>query len=54
MKSLHSCLWFDGNGEDAARFYISLLPNSSIDTSSARPAIIRRARRGACSSSISR
>jgi predicted 3-demethylubiquinone-9 3-methyltransferase (glyoxalase superfamily) len=25
------CLWFDGNGEEAARFYTSLLPNSSVD-----------------------
>jgi len=25
------CLWFDGNGEDAARFYASLFPDSRID-----------------------
>jgi predicted 3-demethylubiquinone-9 3-methyltransferase (glyoxalase superfamily) len=24
------CLWFDGNGHDAAAFYVSLLPNSAI------------------------
>ena len=25
------CLWFDGNAEEAANFYVSLLPNSRID-----------------------
>jgi predicted 3-demethylubiquinone-9 3-methyltransferase (glyoxalase superfamily) len=25
------CLWFDKQGEEAARFYVSLLPNSRID-----------------------
>ena len=25
------CLWFDGDGEAAARFYVSLLPDSRID-----------------------
>lgn len=24
------CLWFDNEGEDAAKFYTSLFPNSSI------------------------
>lgn len=24
------CLWFDGDGEEAARFYVSLLPDSRI------------------------
>jgi len=26
------CLWFDGQAEEAARFYVSLLPDSRIDT----------------------
>lgn len=26
-----TCFWFDQNAEDAARFYISLLPDSRID-----------------------
>jgi predicted 3-demethylubiquinone-9 3-methyltransferase (glyoxalase superfamily) len=25
------CLWFDGKAEEAARFYVSLLPDSRID-----------------------
>ena len=25
------CLWYDGDGEDAATFYVSLLPDSRID-----------------------
>jgi predicted 3-demethylubiquinone-9 3-methyltransferase (glyoxalase superfamily) len=25
------CLWFDGEAEDAARFYVALLPDSRID-----------------------
>jgi predicted 3-demethylubiquinone-9 3-methyltransferase (glyoxalase superfamily) len=25
------CLWFDGQAEEAANFYVSLLPNSRID-----------------------
>jgi predicted 3-demethylubiquinone-9 3-methyltransferase (glyoxalase superfamily) len=27
-----TCLWFDGQAEDAARFYVSLIPNSRIET----------------------
>ncbi|WP_121065561.1 VOC family protein [Chachezhania antarctica] len=26
-----TCLWFDGTGEEAARFYVSLLPDSSLN-----------------------
>ncbi len=29
--SMRTCLWFNGNGEEAVNFYISLLPNSRID-----------------------
>jgi predicted 3-demethylubiquinone-9 3-methyltransferase (glyoxalase superfamily) len=28
---VRSCLWFDGNGHEAAEFYVSLLPNSNIE-----------------------
>lgn len=31
-------LWFDGNGEEAARFYVSLLPDSRIDRVARAPA----------------
>ena len=31
MTTITPCLWFDGNAEEAARFYASLLPGSSVD-----------------------
>lgn len=31
MKTITPCLWFDGNAEEAAIFYTSLLPDSRID-----------------------
>ncbi len=31
---LRTCLWFDQNGEEAAKFYVSLLPDSRIETTS--------------------
>lgn len=30
MTNVATCLWFDGNGEEAARFYTSLISNSSV------------------------
>ena len=30
MKTITPCLWFDTEGEDAARFYTSVFPNSKI------------------------
>jgi predicted 3-demethylubiquinone-9 3-methyltransferase (glyoxalase superfamily) len=30
MTRLFPCLWFDGNAEEAANFYVSLLPDSRI------------------------
>ena len=30
MKTVTPCLWFDTQGEEAAKFYISLFPNSKI------------------------
>lgn len=35
IKSLTPFLWFDRQAEEAARFYVSLFPNSSIESSSA-------------------
>ena len=31
MQPITPCLWFDGNAEEAAAFYTSLLPDSRID-----------------------
>jgi predicted 3-demethylubiquinone-9 3-methyltransferase (glyoxalase superfamily) len=31
MSTISPCLWFDGNAEEAARFYVSLFPAASID-----------------------
>jgi predicted 3-demethylubiquinone-9 3-methyltransferase (glyoxalase superfamily) len=31
MDKITPCLWFDGQAEEAARFYTSLFPNSRID-----------------------
>lgn len=31
MLKLFPCLWFNGNAEEAARFYVALLPHSSVD-----------------------
>ena len=32
MDKISTCLWFDGNAEEAARFYTSIFPNSRIDS----------------------
>ncbi|MBL28280.1 MAG: hypothetical protein CMM50_12120 [Rhodospirillaceae bacterium] len=32
MSKITPCLWFDGTAEEAARFYVSLLPDSRIDS----------------------
>src|SRR4030081_1847512 len=31
MSKISPCLWFDGEAEEAAKFYVSLLPDSSIE-----------------------
>lgn len=31
MDKITPCLWFDGNAEEAANFYVSLFPDSRID-----------------------
>ncbi len=31
MAGITPCLWFDGNAEEAAKFYVSLFPNSHIE-----------------------
>jgi predicted 3-demethylubiquinone-9 3-methyltransferase (glyoxalase superfamily) len=32
MSKVTPCLWFDGEAEEAANFYVSLLPGSKIET----------------------
>ena len=32
MAKLFPCLWFDGSAEEAANFYVTLLPDSHVDT----------------------
>jgi predicted 3-demethylubiquinone-9 3-methyltransferase (glyoxalase superfamily) len=32
MSKISPCLWFDGEAEEAAKFYVSLLPDSRIRT----------------------
>ena len=32
MKKITACLWFDTQGEDAARFYTSIFSNSKVGT----------------------
>jgi predicted 3-demethylubiquinone-9 3-methyltransferase (glyoxalase superfamily) len=31
MSKISPCLWFNGEAEEAAKFYVSLLPNSRIE-----------------------
>ena len=32
MSKISPCLWFDGEAEEAAKFYVLLLPDSKIET----------------------
>ncbi len=38
MTSITPCLWFDGNAEEAANYYVSLFPDSRIDSVDRSPA----------------
>jgi predicted 3-demethylubiquinone-9 3-methyltransferase (glyoxalase superfamily) len=38
MQKITPCLWFDGQAEEAARFYVSLLPNSRLERITRAPA----------------
>jgi predicted 3-demethylubiquinone-9 3-methyltransferase (glyoxalase superfamily) len=38
MPSLSTCLWFDKQAEEAANFYVSIFPNSSIGGVNRSPA----------------
>ena len=37
MTSISPCLWFDGQAEQAATFYVSLFPDSRIDSVTRAP-----------------
>ena len=38
MAKITPCLWFDGNAEEAANFYVTLLPDSRVARVSRAPA----------------
>ena len=38
MPAIKSCLWFQTQAEEAASFYVSLLPDSSIEKVARAPA----------------
>ena len=38
MSKIAPCLWYDGQAEQAAQFYVSLLPDSRIDRVNRAPA----------------
>jgi predicted 3-demethylubiquinone-9 3-methyltransferase (glyoxalase superfamily) len=38
MSKIAPCLWFDGQAEEAANFYVSLFPDSRIDKVTRAPA----------------
>jgi predicted 3-demethylubiquinone-9 3-methyltransferase (glyoxalase superfamily) len=38
MAKVFPCLWFDGNAEEAAAFYVTLLPDSHVDRTWRAPA----------------
>jgi predicted 3-demethylubiquinone-9 3-methyltransferase (glyoxalase superfamily) len=46
MNGITPCLWFDGNAEEAARFYTSVFPNSRIEQAAAAAADTPRGRAG--------
>lgn len=38
MHRIYPCLWFDGRAQEAAKLYVSLLPDSRVDAVSRSPA----------------
>jgi len=38
VANVYTCLWFDGQAEEAASFYTSLIPNSRVERVSRSPA----------------
>ena len=37
-QKIRPCLWYDGNAEEAANFYVTLLPDSRVDHVQKSPA----------------
>lgn len=46
MSEIRTCLWFERDGEAAARFYVSLIPDSAIEHVQHAPADTPGAKRG--------
>jgi predicted 3-demethylubiquinone-9 3-methyltransferase (glyoxalase superfamily) len=46
MTKIAPCLWFDGQAEEAAKFYSSLLPDSRVDAVHRSPADYPSGRKG--------
>ena len=46
IPPIQPCLWFDGNAEDAARFYAETFPDSRVDAVHRAPADFPSGRRG--------
>jgi predicted 3-demethylubiquinone-9 3-methyltransferase (glyoxalase superfamily) len=46
MSKISPCLWFNGEAEEAANFYVSLLPGSRIETVQRNPVDSRSGKAG--------
>src|SRR5258706_13905677 len=46
MSKISPCLWFDGEAEEAANFYVSLLPDSRIEKVQRNPVDTRSGKAG--------
>jgi len=46
MSMITPCLWFDGQAEEAARFYVSIFPDSRIDSVEKAPADFPSGKKG--------
>jgi predicted 3-demethylubiquinone-9 3-methyltransferase (glyoxalase superfamily) len=42
------CLWYNGDAEDAARFYAKTFPNSSVGASHRAPGDFHPGKKGMC------
>ncbi len=47
MQKISPCLWFDGNAEAAANYYVSIFPDSRIDAVARWPENERAPKKGA-------